>query len=105
MKMQGQYPLYFRLTGWVCVLALINLLFLQSAFNITNNGHQGTTISGRPSVAIVRGPGGTRVNTFLGTMFLPRRDLRVLGRGLPIEIDLTYNSNRGALTGPFGFGW
>jgi RHS repeat-associated protein len=71
----------------------------------TSEGYQQAAISGRSSIAIVTGPGGTKINTYNGNLFLPRADLRVPGRSIPLEFELTYNANQSGFSGPFGFGW
>jgi RHS repeat-associated protein len=86
----------------VCVLALLHPILIQA---ITNDGYRGNTIGGRPSIAIVDAPGGTKVNTLLGNLFLSRSDLRIPGRGLPIELQFAYNSNQNGIASPFGSGW
>jgi hypothetical protein len=41
----------------------------------------------------VLGPSGVRVNTWNGNLFYPVPLLTIPGRGLPVEISLSYNSS------------
>jgi RHS repeat-associated protein len=95
----------FRIRPTIVVVCVLALLQPSLAWAVANDGYQGNAISGRPSIAIVDAPGGLKVNTLLGNVFLSRTDLRIPGRGLPIEIALTYNSNQNGIASPFGFGW
>ncbi len=85
-----------------CVASLFLVLLEQLAFAITNDGYRGNVIPGDPGVAIVGAPGATKVNTLSGNMFLSRTDLRIPGRGLPIEVILSYNSLGGGTRTSFG---
>jgi hypothetical protein len=77
---------FFRIRPTLALVCVLALLWPSLMSAITNDGYQGNTIGGRPSIAIVDAPGGTRVNTLLGNLFLSRADLRIPGRGLPIEL-------------------
>src|SRR5579863_9128292 len=95
-----------KLHRWMAIGAmvlLLNLIAAPIAQAITSASYSGTSIPGRTSWLILDCAGGTRVNTCLGNLTLPRLDLHIPGRGLPLEIALTYNANRGDLNGNFGF--
>lgn len=96
---------FFRTRPTIVLGCVLALMIPQPFPAITNSGYGGTTITGRTSIAIVDAPGGTRVNTFLGTVILPRTDLRIPGRGLPLDVQFTYNSNQNGMSSPFGYGW
>jgi RHS repeat-associated protein len=46
---------------------------------VASGSAQITTISGRPAIVVVGGPGGTRINTYNGNLYLPRMDLQIPG--------------------------
>src|SRR5215471_5678977 len=86
----------------LCVLALLQP---SLSWAVTDDGYGGNSTAGRPSIAIIDAPGGLKVNTLLGNLIHQRTDLRIPGRGLPIEIELTYNSNQNGIATAFGNGW
>jgi RHS repeat-associated protein len=53
----------------------------------------------------VFGPYGVRVNTWNGNLFYPVPLLAIPGRGLPVEISLSYNSSWHDFATHFGYGW
>jgi RHS repeat-associated protein len=75
------------------------------SLGVSGGSSQVATLNGRRAIAVIGGPGGTRINTYNGNLFLPRVDLQIPGRGMPLEIELTYNANQSSFPGPFGFGW
>ena len=89
----------------VCLTVIIPLLSLGIAYSLTNDGYRGTTISGRTSLRLISAPGGIRVNTFNANLFLNRTDMVIPGRGLPVEIQMTYNSMARDVSSPYGNGW
>jgi RHS repeat-associated protein len=99
-----QHPKFRSLAAYLLVALLVvgSPSVLQG---VASGSAQITTTSGRPAIVVVGGPGGTRINTYNGNLFLPRVDLQIPGRGMPLEIELTYNANQSGFSGPFGFGW
>lgn len=97
-----EFNLFRALVACLCMFVLIAP---DLTWAVTNDGYQGNTVSGRPSIAVVGAPGGTSVNTFTGNVLLPRAELNIPGRGLPIELRSTYNSDHDAWPTPFGYGW
>src|SRR5258708_22288439 len=97
-----EFKLFRTLVACLCIFSLVgpNLIWA-----VVNDGYHGTTTAGRPSIAIVNAPGGTRFNTFTGNLFLSRTQLLIPGRGLLIEVRLTYNSDHHRRPSAFGFGW
>lgn len=93
------------LIAFVCALSLLSPTTEQLLLAVASPAYRGPTIRGRASVAIVSAPGRTSVNTFSGTLIVRRTPLVIPGRGLPIELSLTYNSDDDDVDGPFGFGW
>jgi YD repeat-containing protein len=93
----------------IAIISLVILLHVTTEhllLAITNPSYGGPIIPGRPSIVMVPGgASGSLVNTFNGNLFLPRTDLVIPGRGLPLEIALAYNSMNDDIDGPFGFGW
>jgi RHS repeat-associated protein len=55
----------------------------------------------RPNIV---GPGGVRVNSYTGNMFLQRSDLYLAGR-IPIDISFSYNSSDRKINRGYGRGW
>lgn len=68
---------------------------------------EGLSVTGNPAVVTVPAPGGLAVNTFTGSVFMPRQLLPVMpGRGVPLDLSLSYNSVRQNWpAGSYGFGW
>jgi len=54
---------------------------------------------------MVPGPSGVRVNTWSGNLFYPVSLLTIPGRGLSIDLALSYNSSWHDYATNFGYGW
>jgi RHS repeat-associated protein len=48
---------------------------------------------------------GDPINTVTGEFWQTADDLAIPGRGLPIDFNRTYSSNRASVNGPLGYGW
>ncbi len=99
-----QHPKFRSLAAYMLV-ALLVVGSPSVLMGFAGGSARGATIHDRSAIAVVGGPGGTRINTYNGNLFLPRVDLQIPGRGMPLEIELTYNANQSSFSGPFGFGW
>ena len=86
-------------------LHFLVLLFLStSTFAVVNPWYQGLSYVER---GIIDLPvyGGARVNTYTGNLGIQRGLFVIPGRGLPVELYLTYNSDHRLISSPFGYGW
>ena len=70
----------------------------------TNPGYRGLSYTERGTVN-VREPGEVQVNTHNGNLVVQRTLFLIPGRGLPVQFQLTYNSDHRLISSPFGFGW
>ena len=80
------------------------LLVGTEASAIINPGYRGLSDRERATVD-ARGPAGVSVNTHTGNVVVQRILFSILGKGLPIHMYLTYNSDHRLISSPFGFGW
>lgn len=97
--------IWVKAVSILCLFGIVHLVFIDLAYAIINSSYQGTSISGRSSISMVSGPGGVNVNTYSGNLALGRTDLVIPGRGLPIEVETTYNSINNDVGSPYGNGW
>jgi RHS repeat-associated protein len=58
-----------------------------------------------PGVADSQDVAGDGVNTFTGSFSKSFTDLQIPGRGLPLDLERTYNSAAASVLGIFGYGW
>lgn len=89
--------------GFPILLAALFIIHSE-AFASTNPGYQGLSYPERGTVEVATF-GGARVNTNTGNLILQRTLLFVPGKGLPVHVQLTYNSDHRLISSPFGFGW
>ena len=86
-------------------LGVISYFLLNtSAISITDMGYRGLSYVER-GVVDISTFGDAGVNTFSGNLFVQRELFMIPSRGLPVEIYLTYNSDRRLISSPFGYGW
>lgn len=97
-----RYPRLRRFVAYLCVMLLA---LPPRSLAVTDPHYRGTSIPGRTSVAMVTVPSDAEVNTYTGNLFVPRTDLYIPGRGLPIDLEVAYNSDQNGINGPFGYGW
>jgi len=57
------------------------------------------------TTSMLAAPGGVAVNTLTGNLVLQRRIFFVPDRGVPLDLYLTWNSDRRLVSSPFGMGW
>src|ERR1051326_2140752 len=96
----------YRFLTFLSTLLLLHLGIVQPTVQaIASTSSMASSITGRTSWITLDCPGGVKVSTFLGNLTYPRTDLLLTGRGLPIQINLTFNANSASLDTGFGFGW
>ncbi len=96
-------------TASLLLLVLFSALFggvgaASSVFGVTNPGYRGLSYTER-SVSDAGAVDGIRVNTYSGNLTIQRNLLVVPGKGIPLELYLTYNSDHRNISSPFGLGW
>jgi hypothetical protein len=64
---------FFQFRPAIAVICVAALLYPDLILALTNDGYQGNTIAGRPSLANVDAPGGLKVNTLTGNLFCKRQ--------------------------------
>lgn len=84
--------------------ALAVALAPLAASGVTSPAYRGISYPAR-AVAMAPAPGGAAVNTWNGNVMVRHDLLLVRGRGVPLELYLVYNSDRRAISSPFGVGW
>lgn len=53
----------------------------------------------------IEGPSGLQVNSYTGSLFYQRTDMFIPGRGLSLEVTLSYNSADRRMDYGYGYGW
>lgn len=91
-------------TPWSFLLALAAALASGLALGITNPAYRGLSYPQRATV-MSPAPGGVGVNTLTGNVVIQRRLFFVPDRGVPLDLYLTWNSDRRLVSSPFGMGW
>ena len=99
------------LTNVISVLCIFTILF-TSVFHPSGRIDQSVkaeepqaTQSNSATQITVSGPSNVRVNTWNGNLYLPVSLLTIPGRGIPIELSLSYNSSWHDVNQNFGNGW
>ena len=77
-------------------------LFLTTVLLLLFGQTYGQVNITRPNVVCAN---GIKVNTYSGSAYYNRTDLRIPGRGLSLEVSFTYNSISSYTDLGFGFGW
>ena len=88
-----------RLAGAVSVA-----LLATTASAVTSFSYRGMSYLERPAVTLPA-PGGVLVDTSTGNVVFRHRLFSVAGVGIPLELALTYNSDRRLVASPYGLGW
>lgn len=58
--------------------------------------------SNRPNVLL---PNGFAVNSYTGNLYHNRKDIKILGQGLSIDINFSYNASQRSRNRGYGKGW
>ena len=61
--------------------------------------------STKPLRPNIEGPSGLQVNSYTGSLFYQRTDMFIPGRGLSLEVTLSYNSADRRMDYGYGYGW
>jgi YD repeat-containing protein len=80
------------------------ILSAAPAAAVTNPGWRGMSYPERPT-AMAPAFGGAAVNTLTGNLVIRRVLLAVPGKGVPLELYLTWNADRRLVSSPYGMGW
>ena len=79
-----------------------SIIFFLSLLLITSSISFGQVNITRPNVVCAN---GIKVNTYSGSAYYSRTDLRIPGRGLSLDVFFTYNSISALTDLGYGFGW
>ena len=90
---------------FIIVLSFLSLVFLGTpSFAVVSPWYPGLSYAENGSIDLSV-YGRAWINTYTGNLGLHRELFSIPGKGLPVEIYLTYNSDHRLISSPFGYGW
>lgn len=99
---------FILLTSYLFLLTSLFSLSPDISHASTYSGYTGTTANDGTKLNGLAGSpfsAGCAVQTYNGNLYCSRADVTLQGKGLPLEIHFSYNSQLRLLDTPFGKGW
>ncbi len=88
-----------------CILALLLQIVPHPQAFAQNGDPTSGAATNHNTQIVVSGPGSVRINTWSGNLFYPVPILTLPGRGIPVEIFMSYNSSWHESPSHYGHGW